>query len=456
MKDSNAEVRVLIVGAGPAGFYTIEELTKLLAGSVARVTFDVVNADVRPGGLLMYGVAPDHPKIRSVGKVFDEILQRNSVNYFGNVSFGRDFLLHEVAPYYDAVVFAFGAQSDRKLGIVSEDLPGSYAAREFVNWYNGHPSANMIQPNLACQRAVVVGAGNVAIDVARILSRDPEELRATDISSDALRALQGSQIQEVVVVVRRGPEDVKFTPAELKALGELKGVGVSVFNAPKLWESLEGKTLEREAAKNIEILKALSQHNKHEAKRVISFLFYTSPVSLVQEAGVLAQVQFVRNELRDSKLIAVEGSDFVLPAGIFIPAVGYDVAPVANLPYDSVARVVANQEGSVTGAEFSRCYVVGWAADGPVGIIGTNKVRARKVSQIITSKIEQGQRVSDDSREAFDLAAFFNARNVKFVSKADWNILDAIEQQRGAAIGRPRERFVAVDEMFAALLAKRV
>lgn len=456
MNELKTDVRVLIVGAGPAGFYTIEELSKLLPASGLSVHFDLINADIRPGGLLMYGVAPDHPKIRAVSKVFDEILRRETVSYFGNVYFGQDVSLSEIAPHYDAIVFSFGAQSDRKLGIAGEDIPGSYGAREFVNWYNGHPSAQGLRPNLSCERAVIIGAGNVAIDVARILSRNPEELKATDIAGDALETLRCSQLKEVVIVVRRGPEDVKFTPAELKALAELDGIGFSVFNAPKLWESLEGKSLSKDAAKNIEILKSLSQRSQQGAKRVISFLFNTSPVSLVQESGVLAQVQFVRNEMRDAKLVEVEGSEFVLPAGVFIRAVGYDVTPVAELPFDSQTRVIANHEGKVLGDPFLRCYVVGWAADGPVGIIGTNKVRARRVSQAVVAHIEQGNRALLGRSETFDLAAFLSEKNIRFVTKEQWTVLDAIEQELGVASGRPRQRFVAVDEMLAALLAKRV
>lgn len=450
MSKFNRPVRVLIIGAGPAGFYTVEELGKRLKTAGLESSFDIINRDIRPGGLLVYGVAPDHPKIRAVGKVFDKILQNENVRYFGNVSVGKDITLEELRPHYDVIVFSVGAQSDKPLGVPGEKLGGSLSAREFVAWYNGDPDYIRLNPSLEHDTAFVIGAGNVAADVARVLAKTYDELRQTDLAPEALEELGRSKVKRIVICVRRGPAHVKFTPAELRDLGDLENADVIVDPKDLVVDTEAEKAMaeDKDSAKNFEIFKEFASRTPAGKPRQIEFLFMASPKELTGSSRV-EQISYVKNEFQGSKLVPIAGSEQKRPTGLVLVSVGYQVIPLPGLPYDEKNSVIANNNGKVLGDNLGGVYVVGWAADGPTGIIGTNKTRAKKVSDQIAADIESIQPATDPRPEA--LEGLLRKKGIRAVTQQDWLKIETEELAKGKATGRPRVRFTANQQMLGLL-----
>ena len=447
--------RVAIVGSGPGGFYAAEAL--LAAGNVQ---VDMIEALPAPFGLVRYGVAPDHGKIKSIITRYEKTAAHPGFAFLGNVSVGRDLSLDVLRHFYDAIVFASGAQTDRRLGIPGEDLPGSYTATEFVAWYNGHPDFHAHSFDLSQERVVVIGQGNVAVDVSRILCKTTDELAKTDIAAHALEALAGSRVREVWMVGRRGPVQGAFTHVELKEMGELSDCDAIVDPSDLELNDASRAEIEvlkwREAHKNYDILKAMSDRTARGAKRRLRIVFFRSPVELEGTAR-LGSVVLERNTLTGdagAQRAVGTGERESVACGALFRSVGYRGVAVPGVPFDERRAVMPNVEGRVqhNGAALAGIYAVGWIKRGPSGVIGTNKPDSFETAKHVLADLPTLKRAPERKRE--ELQKLLAGRGVRVVSYDDWRRIDAAEVARGAAVGKPREKFVTVDEMLAALAAR--
>jgi ferredoxin--NADP+ reductase len=448
-------LRVAIVGAGPSGFYTA---AALLAAKDLAVAIDLVDRLPTPYGLVRYGVAPDHPKIKEVVRVFERLGLDPRVRYLGNVEYGRDLELADLRRHYDQVVFAVGGQSDRRLSVPGEELANSLSSTAFVAWYSRHPDFLDLAVDLDVEAAAVVGLGNVAIDVARVLVRDPDELARTDISDDALAALRTSRIRDVYLLVRRGPVQAKCSPAELKELAQLAGVDLVV--EPRQLEldaaSTEELAGDTQAQKNLEILRAAAARGTTGARRRIHLRFLVSPAEVVGAGGRVAALRLERNRLVSGRGgLAAEGTGEIetLPVGLVVRAVGYRSLPLPKLPFDERGGIVPNTAGRVvdpaSGTPLPGLYVAGWVKRGPTGLIGSNKPDGAETAAAMLADLATTAPASEPSPAAVD--ATLAARGARAVDFDGWQRLDRFECARGQAAGRPRVKVGPVAEMLAAI-----
>lgn len=448
-------VRVAIIGAGPSAFYAAEAL---LQQKEVVVSVDMFDRKPTPFGLVRDGVAPDHQKIKSVTRVYDKTAAHPQFRFFGHVTFGQDITHEEIHTYYDQVIYAVGAQSDRKMGIPGEDFEGSYPATEFVAWYNGHPHYNHLDFDLSQENVAVIGQGNVAIDVTRILSKSPEELAITDIADHALEKLRNSKVKTIYVIGRRGPAQAAFTNVELKELGELQVTDLVIDPAELELDPASEASLasNRVAAKNVDIMR----HNAAEAKsgkpRKIMIRFLRSPVELIGENGKVTAIKLQKNVLQgeggDIRAVGVEEYE-TLPVGLVFRSIGYRGVPLPNVPFDERKGTIPNKLGRVTttaGEHVLGEYVVGWAKRGPSGIIGTNKPDSLETVKQMVADVTSGLINSATKRDPAAIDALLQERGVRYVTFTDWQKLDGIETQRGQAQGRPRIKFTNIEEMLRA------
>jgi len=445
---SQRPLRVAIVGAGPSGFYAAGALLKEPGLSVSVDFFERL---IAPHGLVRYGVAPDHQNIKSVSKVYDRTAAEASVRYFGNVEFGKDITLDDLRRHYDQIIFAIGAQSDRRLGIPGEDLPNSLSATEFVAWYNGHPDYANLNPDLSCESVVVVGVGNVAMDVARILAKTVDELNKTDISDAALEHLATSKVKSIYVLSRRGPAQVKFTNAEIREFGHLEAAD-PIVNAQELEiDDVSSKAIEEDTAaqKNIDYMRAYAEIGSRGKPRQVHFRFLISPVEIIGgDDGRIAAVRCERNKLvptDDGDMKAVGTGEYeTLPAGMILRSVGYKGTPLPGVPYNSRSGTIPNVDGRVIGDDkqpVSGLYVVGWAKRGPTGVIGTNKPDAQETVNQMIADIPALTPAPEPDPDA--IVRLLHARCERVVSSADWETINAAELSAGKAQGRPRVKLVS-------------
>jgi ferredoxin--NADP+ reductase len=398
-----------------------------------------------PYGLVRGGVAPDHPKIKTVTKVYERTAQHLGFRFFGHVEYGKDLTHDDLTRHYHAIIYAVGAQTDRKMGIPGEDLPNSHPATEFVGWYNGHPDYHDLIFDLTQERVAVVGNGNVAMDVARILASTYDELAKTDIADYALEALKDSRVTDIYMFGRRGPAQAAFTNPELKEFDELQDAEVVVRPEDIELDSLSNEYVlsgeDRNAERNVQTLLRYSQEIDTTKKRRIHMRFLVSPTQLIGENSVEA-IELVHNEL-------------YRPVGLVFRSIGYKGVPVSGVPFDHRAGVIPNVQGRVIDPDTSQPitgeYVVGWIKRGPTGIIGTNKPDAQETVDQLLADLAADKALSPatPAREAID--ALLAERGIEYDTFADWLKLDEIEQQRGAALGRPRLKFTTVEGMFKAL-----
>jgi ferredoxin--NADP+ reductase len=454
---SGRPLRVAVIGAGPSGFYTA---AALLARKDLAVSIDLIDRLPTPYGLVRYGVAPDHPKIKEVVRVFERLALDPRMRYLGNVEYGRDLSLADLRRFYDQVVFAVGGQSDRRLGVPGEDLAGSHSSTAFVAWYSRHPDFLDLPVDLGVDAAAVVGVGNVAIDVARVVARDPDELATTDISDDALAALRESRIRDVYLLARRGPVQAKCSPAELKEMSHLAGVDLLVDPReleldPASAEELAG---DPQAQKNLEILRAATARGRTGATRRIHLRFLVSPVELLGERGRVAAIRLERNRLAPGRngLSAQGTGEFeTLPVGLVVRAVGYRSLPLPEVPFDERGAIVPNAGGRVSdpasGAPLAGIYVAGWVKRGPTGLIGSNKPDGTETAAAMIADLPAIAPAPEATPAAVDGA--LAARGARVVDFAAWQRLDRLEVARGKAQGRPRVKLGPVAEMLAALAA---
>ena len=435
-------LRVAVVGSGPAGFYA----AGALLDADAQIEVDMIERLPTPWGLVRLGVAPDHPKLKSVSRAFERIAEKPGFRFFGNVEVGRDLSHADLLRLYDAVLYAFGAQTDKRLGIPGEDLPGSWSATEFVAWYNGHPDYQELPFDLNVERAVVVGNGNVALDVARMLALTPEELAPTDTTDPAIEAIGGSPIREIVIVGRRGPAQASWTTQELKEMGELAGADVSVDPA-----ELEGAAEDdTHVHRNMEVLRQFAATEPSGKPRVVRFAFFRSPVALHGDGKVEA-VELVRNTLdeKDGRLVAVPTEDReTIECGLVFRSVGYRGVGLPEVPFDEGRGTILNEGGRVMGEE--RTYCAGWIKRGPTGIIGTNKKDATETVSLLLQDVEQGRIAHDEAATAEVVEALLAERGVRAVVYSGWASIDEVERTAGEKLGRPRVKIRTWDELLEA------
>jgi len=440
-------LRVAVVGAGPAGFYAADALLK---AEDPRVEVDMLDRLPTPWGLVRLGVAPDHENIKAVSRAFEKTAARPGFRFFGNVEVGSTVSHDELVGLYDAVVYTVGAQTDRQLGIPGEDLPGSWAATEFVAWYNGHPDFQDLEFDLSHERAIVVGNGNVAIDCARMLSLTAEELAPTDTTQPAVDAICGAGIREIVMLGRRGPVQAAFTPPELKELGELAGADVVVDPADLALDPASEAALaaDRERAhRNYDLLREFASREPTGKPRRIVLRFLVSPVAILGDGKVDA-VEVVRNELveENGRLVARPTSETeVIPAGIVLRSVGYQGVALAGVPFDERSCTIPNAGGRVEGAE--RTYVAGWIKRGPSGVIGTNKKDATETVELLLEDARAGK-LAATARG--DLERALEDKDAAFVEYAGWQAIDTAERGAGEPLGRPRVKLTTWPELLEA------
>jgi ferredoxin--NADP+ reductase len=414
--------KVAIVGAGPAGYFAAQALQNLQTDDL-QFSIDMIERLPTPWGLVRSGVAPDHPKIKTVSKVFEKVATAGNFRLFGGVELGTDISIEQLKEMYDAVVIATGSALGKKLGIPGEDLPGSLSAAEFVPWYNAHPDFHDIDISLDCDTAVVIGAGNVAMDVARMLALEPSELDPTDTADHAIETFKKSSIREVVISARRGPEHAAFTSPELRELPKLEHTNVLISQADIAAAIVRaGEEIEKDTKSNLDAMLLISEKEATNHDRTMKFQFLSTPVE-IKGSDKVEEVVFQKT-----------GTDekFSIKCGLVITAIGYEAASIAGVPYER--GKVLNTDGYVS----ENLYVVGWAKRGPSGVIGTNKSDASDVMKLLAASLKSVKNNGDVS----DLLA-----NKKFVSQSHWEAINAAEVAAGEPLGKPRKKAVLREEL---------
>ncbi len=445
--------RAVIVGAGPSGFYTADQLLK------AGFAVDLMDALPTPFGLVRSGVAPDHPNIKAVTRVYEKTAGHEHFRFFGGLRLGRDVTREELRERYDVVVYAFGTADDNRLGIPGEDRPGSYPATRFVAWYNGHPDAAAEEFVLHAERAVVIGNGNVAIDVARMLVLHPDELAVTDTADHAIEALSRSEIREVVLLGRRGPAQAAFTNPELRELAELERAGVDVDLKELELDDASSAWLEEHAdatsKRNVELLRAFAEEVPKDATHRITLRFLRSPIEIVGEGedGHVTGVVVGKNRIAgDAGSLHAEatGETELIECGLVLRAVGYRGRQIAGLPWEDRRGLIRNDGGRVTNADGeheSGEYAVGWIKRGPSGVIGTNKKDAADTVARIVEDREAGALPAPVIADSEVVGEWLRSRTADVVSWDGWRAIDEHEKAAGEPHGRPRVKLVTIEQM---------
>jgi ferredoxin/flavodoxin---NADP+ reductase len=452
-------LRVAIIGSGPSAFYAAEALLKQ-ADRVVEI--DMFERLPTPHGLVRGGVAPDHPKIKSVSKVYDKIAASPTFRFYGHVDFGKDITHDDLLKHYHQIIYAVGAQSDRRMGIPGEDLLGSHPATEFVGWYNAHPDYRDLQFDLTQTHVAVIGNGNVAMDVARILASTREELAVTDIADYALEALANSSVTDIYVLGRRGPAQAAFTNPEIKELGLLKGAEVVVLPHDAELDPLSSedmvKSNDRTAEQNVQTLMRYSIQTPQGKRVRIHMRFLVSPVELIGTERVEA-IKIVKNELyrADDGSLRPRPTDEteVIPVGLVFRSIGYKGLALSGVPFDARGGVIPNAQGRIINPDqhmtITGEYAVGWIKRGPSGIIGTNKPDSVETVRMMIEDMNEGKTNTPAQPTRAALDALLAERGVEVVSYQDWLLLDQHEQTLGQSEGRPRHKLSRVDEMMSTL-----
>jgi len=464
---SEQPVRVAIVGSGPAGFYAAGHLLKSKSHPDLCVQVDMFDRLPTPWGLVRGGVAPDHPNIKSVSRVYEKTAQHPEFRFYGNVEYGVDLSHAELLERYHAVIFAVGSQTDRRMGVPGEDLPGSWAATEFVAWYNGHPDYRELEFDLSHERAIVVGNGNVASDVARMLALTRDELAATDVADHALEPLAQSGVREIVVLGRRGPAQAAFTNPELLELGEMADADIFVDPRDAELDPLSQAFVDSDAAtgtakKNVEIIRGYATREPTGKPRRIVLRFLVSPVAILGQDRVEG-VRICRNELVEDESGALRPRPMdateELECGLVFRSIGYRGTPLEGLPFDERRGVVPNDRGRILQGDtpLRGEYAVGWIKRGPTGIIGTNKRDAQETVDLLFEDVDSGRLLDPADPDRDSLDALLAERKPEVVTYAGWEAIDRAEKAAGEPHGRPRVKLCSFEELLdAARAAERV
>lgn len=421
--------RVAVIGAGPSGLCAAQTL--LAEG----ISVDVIDRLAAPYGLVRYGVAPDHIKMKSVIRALREPFTQGDAHFFGNVMVGRDVLHQDLRDHYHAVVYATGSSVDRSLGVPGENLDGVYGSGEFVRWYCGHPDLVDLDPSLDDPNAVVVGAGNVALDIARVLAKSAEELRTTDVTDRVLSDLRMSRVRDIHLLIRRGPDAMKFTPQELRPIGELANADIIVHDGGLL-DVIDVDGLERRQRQNIETLRTWVDRPPEGKPRRIHLRFLRSPIRMEGDGSVNCVVA-EENTLKNGQIVPT-GQVERIDAGLVITAIGYEAERINALPFDEAAGIVPNEAGRVVsaGSAVPDVYVTGWLKRGPSGVIGTNKSDAAETARVVIEDLSASRAPKYPDRE--HLRKLLAGRGVRYVDWSGWLQLDAEEERLGSARGAER------------------
>ena len=417
-----AHYKVAIVGAGPAGYFAAQALQNLQSDELT-FSIDLIERLPTPWGLVRSGVAPDHPKIKTVAKVFEKVATAGNVRLFAHVELGKDISMEDLKARYDAVVIATGSSLGKKLGIPGEDLPGSMSAATFVPWYNAHPDFKDENVDLSTSTAVVIGAGNVAMDVARMLALEPSELDPTDTADHAITAFKSSAVRTVVISARRGPEHAAFTSPELRELPKLEHTNV-IMEKRDIAEALArvGEDIEKDVKSNLDAMALIADQVPAGHERTMKFQFLATPKEIRGE-GKVQEVVFTKTGTEE---------EFSIPCGLVITAIGYEAAPLDGIPYER--GKVVNTDGRVE----DNVYVVGWAKRGPSGVIGTNKSDASDVMKLLVEDLKSPKNASDIAELLGDAAV---------VTQSRWEAINAAEIAAGEQCGKPRIKSVDRQEL---------
>jgi ferredoxin--NADP+ reductase len=416
--------KIAIVGAGPAGYFTAQAFQK---AQNEEITFsiDMIERLPTPWGLVRSGVAPDHPKIKTVSKVFEKIAKEDGFRLFANVELGKDVLIKDLREAYDAVVLATGSTTGRKLGIKGEDLPNCLSAADFVPWYNAHPDFTDVKVDLDTDTAVVVGAGNVAMDVARMLAIDPAELDPTDTADYALDVFKSSKIRKVIICGRRGPEHAAFTAPELRDLPRLEHTDVYIDQAQINEANLRVEQMgevEKDLKNNLEAMRLIAEHSKKGVERKLEIKFLAAPIE-IKGSNKVEEIVFALNEVKDGKVVA-SGSTFSIKAGLVVSAIGYDCVeyPGVKIENGRIANIAGHVEQNI--------YVTGWAKRGPVGVIGTNKSDSADVVDLIIDSLKE-------PKNAAGVEGLLKSGH-QIIDQVGWEKINASEVISGELAGKPR------------------
>ncbi|GAA4934527.1 ferredoxin--NADP+ reductase [Actinomycetospora succinea] len=446
---------VAVVGSGPSGFYAAAALLDASdSDSGPDVRVDMYDRLATPWGLVRAGVAPDHPKIKSVSSQYDKTAAREGFRFFGHVCLGEgptDVTRDELLERYDAIIYAVGSQTERRLGIPGEDLPGSIASVDFVGWYNGHPDYVDLAPPLDTERAVVIGAGNVALDVARMLLLPEADLRATDTADHALDALVDSGVRETVICGRRGPREAAFTTTELRELNDIEGLAVVADPDQVPADIADDDTLPKATRRNLELLRGFAENDDSgQAKHRMEFRFYRSPVE-IRGDGRVEEIVLGINRLEtgdDGRTRAVDtGERETLTTGLVLRAVGYRGLALPGVPFDDDTGTVPHTEGRIDGDEHAHEYVVGWIKRGPSGIIGTNKKDANETVRHLLADLAERTPLATEPDHHDAIETWLRDRCPDLVDQEGWAAIDAHERGRGEPDGRPRIKVVDREEL---------
>ncbi|MGQ4615638.1 FAD-dependent oxidoreductase [Nocardia sp. R7R-8] len=454
-----APLRVAVVGAGPAGMYAAGHLLEgpagtYLDGGLRRSSHHPIEVDMfdrlpTPGGLVRYGVAPDHPQKKLIQTVFDATAARPGFRYFGNVEVGNHIAAEELSQWYDAVIYAIGAAGDISMGIAGEELSGSLAARVFVAWYNGHPDYRDVEVDLSHERVVVVGNGNVALDVARILTMPIGELERTDIAPYALEVLRAGRVREVVLLGRRGRVHGAFTNAELEELGELPGVDIVVEGDSPSGGDRDPFDRDASTRRKMSTLRRYEQRPVTGQRRAIVLRFLTSPVQILgtdKVTGLLVSRNHLERDDSGSPCARPSGVSEILSTGLVIKAIGYSGTPLRGVPFDELRGVIPNVDGRVVDHErpVPGTYVTGWIKRGPRGIIGTNKKCARDTVRALLADAAAGVLPRDGTLAAAAVKSIVAKRRPQMIDQRGWLRIDDHERRAGRALGRPRHKITDI------------
>ena len=429
------EFRIAIVGAGPAGYFAAQALQSAQSDQ-HKFSIDMIEKLPTPWGLVRSGVAPDHPKIKTVSKVFEKIATSEGFRLFCNVELDKDITLKELQEMYDAVVIATGSTRGKKLGIPGEDLPGSLSAADFVPWYNAHPDYLNVEVNLNCEEAVVIGAGNVAMDVARMLALEPHELDSTDTAQHALDTLHQSSVRKVHICGRRGPEHAAFTSPELRELPKLEHTDVYIDQHQILAAQQRAQAtgeMAKDVKSNLDAMLAIAESESKNHIRAMYFHFLSTPLE-IRGNGKVEEVVFGMNEVKDGKVVPT-GEQFTIKCGLVISAIGYESVEIAGLSYENGR--VKNTDGRIAG---TNTYVVGWAKRGPSGVIGTNKSDSTEVMKLLVEDL-------DSPKVSQGIEQLLSERGVIHVTQEHWERINSAEISAGEPLGKPRVKFVKREEM---------
>ena len=417
-----AQYKVAIIGAGPAGYFAAQALQNLQSDDLS-FSIDIIERLPTPWGLVRSGVAPDHPKIKTVAKVFEKVATAGNVRLFANVELGKDLSIEDLKARYDAVVIATGTSQGRTLGIPGEDLPGSMSAANFVPWYNAHPDFKDENVDLSTSTAVVIGAGNVAMDVARMLALEPSELDPTDTADHAIDALKASAVRTVIISARRGAEHAAFTSPELRELPKLEHTNV-IIEKKDIDAALArvGENVEKDVKSNLDAMALIAEQVPAGHERTMKFQFLATPKE-IRGTGKVEEIVFTKTGTEE---------EFSIKCGLVITAIGYEAIPLAGIPYKN--GKVVNTDGRVE----ENLYVVGWAKRGPSGVIGTNKSDSSDVMKLLVEDLKEPKPQSDIS----DLLS-----GVTIVSQGNWEAINAAEVAAGEAKGKPRVKSIAREDL---------